>query len=234
MIDRHAHQELLPGLFLVGGPGVTDPQDCLVYAVDGGSEIALIDSGAGRSAARILANLAAAGLGDRPLTTVLLTHCHVDHVGGLSGVLSWVSPRPRVICHEADREAIETGDPRRTAASWYGVELPRVRVDHAIAGSEETIRVGDALLRCVHTPGHTPGSLAVVWDTPRGRVLFAQDVHGPFAAEFGSDLEAWASSMRRLLELGPDVLCEGHYGVFRPRAAAEAFLRKHLDHQGFD
>ena len=141
---------------------------------------------------------------------------------------------PRVICHAADREAIETGDPRRTASSWYGTTLPRVRVDHAIAGGEETLRVGNVTLWCLHTPGHTPGSLSVVWDTEQGRVIFAQDVHGPFVADFGSDLDLWAGSMHRLLDLHPDVLCEGHYGVFRPRESAEAFIRQHLDHQGYD
>jgi len=232
VIDRSTFQEVLPGLFIVGGPGITDAADCLVYAVDGGSEVALVDCGAGKSVPLILRNLRAAGLGDQPLTTLILTHCHVDHIGGVSALLGQGSPR--VVCHAADRDAIERGDPRRTASSWYGVKLPPVRVDHAIVGEEETLQVGDAALRCLHTPGHTPGSLSVVWDTPRGRVLFGQDVHGPFVADFGSDLEVWAESMHRLLDLHPDVLCEGHYGVFRPREAAEAFIRQHLDHQGYD
>jgi glyoxylase-like metal-dependent hydrolase (beta-lactamase superfamily II) len=232
LIQQATCQEVLPGLFIVGGPGITDPSDCLVYAVDGGDEVALVDCGAGKSAPLILRNLRAAGLGDKPLSTVILSHCHVDHIGGASALLRESSPR--FVCHAGDREAIESGDPRRTASSWYGVNLPRVRVDHVISGAEETLHVGNATLRCLHTPGHTPGSLSVVWDTERGRVLFGQDVHGPFVAEFGSDLEVWAESMHLLLELHPDVLCEGHYGVFRPREAAEAFIRQHLDHQGYD
>jgi len=232
VIDRASCQEILPGLFIVGGPGITDPSDCLVYALDCGSEVTLFDCGAGKSASLILRNLRAAGLGDKPLTTLILSHCHVDHIGGISALLKEASPR--VVCHAGDLEAIESGDPRRTASSWYGTTLPRVRVDHIISGEEETLQVGNAALHCLHTPGHTPGSLSVVWDTEGGRVLFGQDVHGPFVAEFGSDLEVWAESMHRLLDLHPDVLCEGHYGVFRPREAAEGFIRQHLDHQGYD
>jgi len=232
VLQRASCQKVLPRLYLVGGPSITDSSDCLVYAVDGGSEVALVDCGAGKSVPAILRNVQAAGLGDKPLTTLILTHCHVDHIGGVEALLKVASPR--IVCHEGDREAIESGDPSRTASSWYGVALPRVQVDHAILGTEETIRVGEASLRCLHTPGHTPGSLSVVWDTESGRVLFGQDVHGPFVADFGSDLEAWAESMHRLLDLHPDVLCEGHYGVFQPREAAEAFIRQHLDHQGYD
>ncbi|MBE0618250.1 MAG: hypothetical protein IH608_10035 [Proteobacteria bacterium] len=74
MIDRGRYRGVLPGLFLVGGPGITDSDDCLVYAMGSDTEMALIDCGAGRSASCIPADTAAAGLTDRPLTTVLLTH----------------------------------------------------------------------------------------------------------------------------------------------------------------
>lgn len=224
--------EVVPGVCLVGGPDLTDPSDCLVYAVDGGTEVALIDCGAGPSVPKILANLRAAGLAHKPLSTLILTHCHVDHIGGLAGIVA--SGAPRVVCHRGDVEAVESGDPKRTASSWYGVQLPRSHVDQVLDGDESTLTVGEAALRWLHTPGHTPGSVAVYWDTPHGRVLFAQDVHGPFSSEFGSDVDRWAQSMRSLLALEADVLCEGHYGIFRPRTAAAAFLREQLARQGYD
>jgi glyoxylase-like metal-dependent hydrolase (beta-lactamase superfamily II) len=232
MVERSDGQQIVPGVFLVGGPELTDPADCLVYAVDGGTEVALIDCGAGASVPGILANVRAAGLGDSPLTTLILTHCHVDHVGGLAALAA--AAAPRVVCHRGDVEAVESGDPERTAASWYGVRLPPARVDQVLEGDEATVAVGAAALRCLHTPGHTPGSIAVVWDTPHGRVLFAQDVHGPFSPAFGSDEDRWAESMHRLLALEADVLCEGHYGIFRPQEAAAAFLREQLERQGYD
>ncbi|GAB6062493.1 MBL fold metallo-hydrolase [Deferrisoma palaeochoriense] len=219
------------GVYLVGGPGITDPADCLVYAVDGGSAAGLIDCGAGASARRILANLRAAGLGEKPLSTLLLTHGHVDHIGGVAEIVA--AAHPQVVCHRGDLEAVETGDPRRTAASWYGIRLPRVRVDRVLEEDGEVVPVGEAALQCLHTPGHTPGSISVVWDTPHGRILFAQDVHGPFHPDFGSDEDLWAASMRRLLALEADVLCEGHYGVFRGRDAVRAFLLEQLERQGY-
>jgi glyoxylase-like metal-dependent hydrolase (beta-lactamase superfamily II) len=106
-------------------------------------------------------------------------------------------------------------------------------VDRILEGDEEIVTIGQAQLQCIHTPGHTPGSISVLWDTPHGRVLFGQDIHGPFMPSFGSDLRQWAASMRRLLALTPDVLCEGHFGVFRPWEAAERFIRGHLRQQGF-
>ncbi len=224
-------QPVAPGVFVVGGPAITDPADCLVYAVDGGTEVALIDCGAGASALQILRNLEEVGLGDRPLGLLVLTHRHVDHVGGAPAIVDRASPR--VACHALDAGALVRPDPVSTASSWYGVRLPPIPVDPVLEGEEGTIPLGGTELRWIHTPGHTPGSIAVYVDTPAGRVAFAQDVHGPFLPEFGSDLDRWTASMERLLALRPDVLCEGHYGVLRPRDRVERFVRDHLRAQGY-
>lgn len=222
---------IVPGVFMVGGPEMTDPADCLVYAVDGGTEIALIDCGAGNSVSSILGNVKRAGLDPARLKKLILTHCHVDHIGGLPGILRQCSPT--LVCHRGDADAIETADDSRTAASWYGLRLPPMRVDLILEGEEEILRVGEADLRCIHTPGHTPGSISVLLETEAGRVLFGQDIHGPFLREFGSNLEQWAASMRRILALEPDVLCEGHFGIFRPWEEVKRFVMGHLRQHGF-
>ena len=46
--------------------------------------------------------------------------------------------------------------------------------------------------------------------------MFGQDLHGPFNDSFLSNLNDYQSSMQRLLELDADILCEGHFGIFKP------------------
>ena len=222
---------IAPHVYVVGGPEITDPADGLVYAVDGGSEIALVDCGAGGSVPRILENVRLVGLNPERIGLLVLTHRHVDHVGGAPALADRFSPR--IACHHLDAEALEAADPVSTAASWYGVDLPSIRVDERLEGRGGSLTVGDRVLGWIHTPGHTPGSVAVYLDTPEGRVVFAHDVHGPFLSQFGSDIDRWAESMERLLALGPDILCEGHFGVFRPRGAVERFVRDHLRARGY-
>jgi glyoxylase-like metal-dependent hydrolase (beta-lactamase superfamily II) len=83
-------------------------------------------------------------------------------------------------------------------------------------------------LKWLHTPGHTPGSICLYLDRGEERVLFGQDIHGPFLPSFRSDINLWKSSMEKLLALDADVLCEGHFGIFRPRDRVNGYIRKYL------
>jgi glyoxylase-like metal-dependent hydrolase (beta-lactamase superfamily II) len=211
------------GIFLVGGGGFSSPSDCLVYALDLG-ETVLVDCGCGPSWPRIRQNMQEAGL--EGVHTLVLTHAHVDHIGAAPAVRARTGCR--VVAHALDADAIESGDETLTAAGWYGIELERMVVDHRMEGEAGSLELPRGTLELVHTPGHTPGSIAAWIDTAEGRVLFGQDIHGPFDPSFGSDLRAWRSSMARLIELEADILCEGHYGITRGKDPVRSFIEEHL------
>ena len=96
----------------------------------------------------------------------------------------------------------------------------------------QPLQVGDLSLNFVHTPGHTPGSIAVYLDVEGQRFLFGQDIHGPFNPEWGSDLKQWRGSMQKLLELKADILCEGHFGIYTPAARVESYIKSYLERMG--
>jgi glyoxylase-like metal-dependent hydrolase (beta-lactamase superfamily II) len=56
-------------VYAVGGPGLSQASDCCVYLVDAGSEIVLIDTGAGESVGRIEKNIRSLGLDHRASDT---------------------------------------------------------------------------------------------------------------------------------------------------------------------
>ncbi len=223
-------QEVCSGVWMVAGPGLTAPGDCQCYLVDLG-DLLLVDCGLGPGWERLAENIRAAGFEPGSLHTLLLTHGHVDHVGAAAAVRR--DTGCRVVMHEEDAWVLERGDPRASAASWYGTGLVSCAVDLTISGPMEQLVFSRGSLDVVHIPGHTPGSVAAFLDRDGLTILFGQDIHGPFHPDFGSDLEAWRESMGRLLERRPDVLCEGHFGVIRPAEAAEAFIREQLASHGF-
>jgi len=193
-------------------------------------ELALIGAGAGSSVEAIIKNILSVGLDPRKISTIILTHCHIDHVGGAREIRKRFGSR--VIMHESDALAVERGDTGLTGASWYGVDFEPLPVDVKLTQHEETLHVGTQKMVCLHTPGHTPGSISVYLDKGGKRVLFGQDIHGPFLKEFGADMVQWRQSMEELLSLEADVLCEGHFGVYQPADKVAGYIERYLDEYG--
>jgi glyoxylase-like metal-dependent hydrolase (beta-lactamase superfamily II) len=82
-------------------------------------------------------------IGDTPVGTIVTTHRHADHWQALADVQKHTGAE--VIAHPADAD-----------------ELP-VPVSRAVAHGE-VLTFGDAAVSFVHLRGHTPGSIAVVYD----------------------------------------------------------------------
>jgi glyoxylase-like metal-dependent hydrolase (beta-lactamase superfamily II) len=206
-------KEIWRGIYLVGGSGISHPADCCVYLANAGPKLVMIDAGAGPGAGAILSNVEALGFDPSRIGHIVATHGHIDHIGGISRIRE--ATGCRVIAHRRDRDAIELGDPALTAADLYGIEYWPEKIDTVLGGDETAQKIGDLEFHFIATPGHTPGSIAAYIDMEEGRVLFGQDVHGPFSDVWGSDIPEWKRSMEKLLGLEADILCEGHAGVFR-------------------
>lgn len=89
------------------------------------------------------------------LATVVTTHRHGDHWQALAEVVE------------------ATG--ARTAAGEFDAEGIPVATD-VLLRDGDTITVGTASLRAIHLVGHTPGSIALVYDDPKGHPhLFTGD-----------------------------------------------------------
>jgi len=218
-------ERICEGVYLVGGPDISHSYDATAFVVEDGGGLVMIDSGAGRSTARIMDNIKSAGLDPQGIKTLVLTHCHIDHIGGAPYFRRELGCR--LVIHELDAEAVADGDPVLTAANWYESDFPPTKIDERLSGAEGTLVPGGEL-KWLHTPGHTPGSICLYLDRGEERVLFGQDIHGPFLPSFRSDINLWKSSMEKLLALDADVLCEGHFGIFRPRDRVNGYIRKYL------
>jgi glyoxylase-like metal-dependent hydrolase (beta-lactamase superfamily II) len=221
--------EIIKDIYLVGGSDITDTKDCSIYLLDLG-ELILIDTGAGMSVDAIIHNIKELGLDPGNLSTMVLTHCHIDHVGGAHEFKKRFGAR--IVIHHLDAEAVENGDKVLTGASRYGINLAPLPVDVKLLKDEEFLYFGVWKIVCLHTPGHTPGSLSVYLDKEDTKVLFGQDIHGPFLEEFGANMFHWQKSMETLLALNADILCEGHFGVYKPASKVRQYIERYLDEYG--
>lgn len=147
---------------------------------------AIVDPG--WEAARLLEGLQSKGL---RLEAILLTHTHFDHIGALEELCQ--SGRPQAVYIHVD-EALMLP------------ELP-VPVQRTVDGTE--IMVGAVRIRCLHTPGHSPGGQCFLWDGVclTGDTLF---VDGCGRVDLpGSSPEQMFTSLRKLAALPPETTIYG-------------------------
>jgi glyoxylase-like metal-dependent hydrolase (beta-lactamase superfamily II) len=214
-------------VYQIGGPDISHAQDCMIFLVDvGDKESVLIDCGAGNSFETIVQNIESIGLEPAKIKTLILTHCHIDHIGAAKKFVDQFNVR--TVAHELDVDGIEEKNNPKTAASWYGVDYQPVKLDHTLFSEMETLKIGDVPFNCLHTPGHTPGSISVYCDIQGKRILFGQDIHGPFDPSFKSNKDDWRESMKKLLSLEADILCEGHFGVYQPKDKVRRYIEGYL------
>lgn len=220
-------EEIISGLYLIGGPNITLSDDAAVYLIDFAGVLVLIDSGAGRSFNQLVGNIELLGLNPSNISHLILTHSHIDHIG--SAPLFRKQYGTKILIHELDANAMETGDSSRTAANWYNTTFPPTPIDQKLKGAKGILKFGKAQIHWLHTPGHTPGSISLYLDRGGKRILFGQDIHGPFHKSFGSDINTWKKSMKTLIALDADILCEGHFGIFQPRERVRDYIERYLE-----
>ena len=124
-----------------------------------------------------------------------------------------------------DARFLEEGNDTVTAARWYGSSIEPLQIDWKISGAKENIEIGKRSVEVIHIPGHSPGSVAFVTESDGKKVLFGQDVHGPLDSSLLSDKKEYNKSLDLLLSLDADILCEGHYGIFKGKENIKDFIR---------
>lgn len=223
--------EIFKGIYIVGGPNITDERDSYIYVIDL-EELVMIDCGEGHSVDKIINNINMLGLNPRNIKHILLTHCHIDHIGGAPELR--IKFGAKIYIHQLDSKALENGDPSLTASTWYGTKFPATKVDIKFYNEEEMLIIRGQKIVCLHTPGHTPGSISIYLDIYGKRILFAQDLHGPLLEEFGSNLEDWAKSTKKLLDLDADILCEGHFGIYKTKKEVKDYIQSYRNKYGVE
>ncbi len=173
--------------------------------------IYLIDTGFPESAKEIVSTLSSVTKGEKvPVRGILLTHQHLDHVGGAAR-LHWLTDAP-VSAHRFDTPAIEGVGP--LVGPPLIVQLmrkPAVKVANILQNGDT---VGPFTV--FHVPGHTPGSVAY-FHKARG-LLFTGDslIVGKRGQptlsrrNFSYDAEEAAVSMRKFAGLTIEALLPGH------------------------
>lgn len=146
--------------------GINEPGDIHInsYLIRGRGRIILVDAGAGspnNMEGKLNANLAVAGVSPDDVDTVLLTHCHPDHIGGLlDSEKQPVFKRAKIILHPLEAQHWQDDKKRQIANERAQRNFWLVRQTlHAYARNLHFFngdKIAEGILP-VWLPGHTSG-----------------------------------------------------------------------------
>ncbi|HEU0223575.1 MAG TPA: MBL fold metallo-hydrolase [Paracoccaceae bacterium] len=226
-------RRLSDGVTWIFEPHIREFYRCNIWYVRGRDRDLLIDSGMGVVSLRQTIPLVT----ERPLTAVA-SHTHFDHIGthhefpdravhaAEAGILARPT-RANTFAEPYVNDAIFTAlPPAPYSSAIYGVRAaPATR----LLWDGDVIDLGDRHFEVIHTPGHSPGGIAL-WEAATG-ILFSGDIvyDGPLIEGTGpGEAEQYVASMRRLLALPVRLVHAGHfpsYGGDRHRRIIAGWLR---------
>jgi len=208
------------------GVHLVDGVNANVFLVIDEEELTVIDTGMPRNASKIMDYVNEIGREPSDISRILLTHCHIDHVGSAHDLKKLTNAKVAIHQEDAEYVAGTKTYPRQKgvtvilfkAASPF-FKFKSVQPDIML---KENDKVGK--LTVIHTPGHTPGSISL-YDSER-EVLFVGDaimftdgrIVGP-PERFTPDMKKAVQSIGKISQLEFDVMLSGHGEPLKPNAS---------------
>lgn len=210
---------LSDGVTWIDEPHIHEFYRCNVWHIRGRDGDMLVDSGMGVVSLRQWVPLVT----ERPLQAVA-SHTHFDHIGCNHEF-------PCRLCHAAEADLLANPTRANTLADPYVTDeiftslppQPYLSTEYAVKAAPATrllqdgdsVDLGDRHFEVIHTPGHSPGGIAL-WEATSG-ILFSGDIvyDGPLIEEtYHSDAAEYHRSMVRLYDLPVRVVHGGHFASY--------------------
>jgi glyoxylase-like metal-dependent hydrolase (beta-lactamase superfamily II) len=224
-------QEILKNLYMIEGIGTA-----MVFLLDSPAGFILIDTGIFKRTHLLIAQLEKHGHPLTDLRTIVLTHCHCDHIGGVTELVEHSGAR--LAAHQDDIPYIIQEEP--VSGPYQSMMIQEQKVMKQFGCNIEHVDIalkdGDTIealggLQVIHVPGHTPGSIALY--QPDQRIMFFGDVirNNPgkglqvgIPENYNVDTEQTKADARKLLAYAIDYALFSHGEPILGKA--DSFLRE--------
>jgi len=203
--------EIISGIHQVDGVNA----NCYVVVGEG---LVLIDTGLPNNRKRIETYIRDT-LKRNPadLETIILTHFHIDHIGNVAELKNISGAKVAVHKDDADYIVGKKSMPRPKGVRGFFFKVISSFFKVKYIYPDLLLKDNDLIegLLCIHTPGHTPGSICL-YDSNR-KILFVGDIlrfmdgklEGP-PAQFTMNINEAKKSIKKISTLEFDTMLSGH------------------------
>ena len=231
--DWYSVEKKTDGISLISEPFIKEFYRCNCWHVSGRDRDMLVDSGMGVVSLREWVPLVT----ERSMTAVA-SHTHFDHIGCHHEF-------PDRVIHTAEAHILANPTNTATLADPYVTDdifdalppLPYQSTTYALKAAPATrtvvdgdvIDLGDRHFEVIHTPGHSPGGIAL-WEAAT-ETLFSGDIvyDGPLIEDtYHSNAQDYFNSMVRLYDLPVRVVHGGHFPSY-DRDRHRSIIKEWLD-----
>lgn len=248
-------EQVLPHIYRIPVPLPGNPlRELNSYFIQGGDRDVLIDTGFRQPACREALFAALGALGYDPgRTDVLLTHLHSDHSGLAPEV---AGPDRRIYVSDIDRHLMQcfndgTREHWKQSDAMFASEgfppalmaernnnparsmAPRETNNYATLSDGDVLEIGDYRLKCVLTPGHTPGQMCY-WLEREGAMFLGDHVLFDITPNIttwpgvSDSLGDYLKSLRAISAYDVTLPLPGHRGRGDFKARVEDLLVHHV------
>jgi glyoxylase-like metal-dependent hydrolase (beta-lactamase superfamily II) len=201
---------------------VSNSFDSNIIYINGGEKQILVDAGTGMYPDALDQDLVKIGSSVEAITDIVLTHSHIDHIGGVLPIIEASSPTLHL--HKSEGEMINSGDMRLTLSTTFGVEFPPMKIDNLLVEGQN-LYIGNVCFKVYSTPGHSIGSICLHMEDQgiliTGDTLFPGGSFGRVDFPTGNPQQLVAS-LKRITEWEFVIALPGHMNAITSNAKRHA------------
>jgi glyoxylase-like metal-dependent hydrolase (beta-lactamase superfamily II) len=246
-------EQVLPNVYRIEIPLPNNPLKALnSYLIKGQGRFLIIDTGMNREECmyEMLSCLERLCV-DLNRTDFFITHLHVDHLGLVGNLATGMSkvyfnePEASIVSSERSQERWRQVSAIHSSHGFAEGELEKAvkshpallyglkqHVDFCILKEGDTVDIGDYSLRCIETPGHSPGHMCLYEADKKilvcgDHILSDITPNITFWPEMDNPLKEYLASLDKVYAFDVNLVLPGHRSIFNDHKRRIMELKQH-------
>lgn len=145
------------------------------HLIDTGEGLIMIDSGYPQTLYLVLESIWELGFKPTEIKYIIHSHGHYDHLGATRALVELTGAKTLIGRNDQD---YANGKTDMTYAMEMGYVYQECFEPDVLLDDKDTVTLGHTVIRCVHTPGHTPGTMSFFFDVEENGRRLCAGMHG--------------------------------------------------------